>query len=273
MITITKEDFLPGQICASGQCFRMNPTGENTYALVAGDHYLEIEERGDKRFLFSCHEEEFESFWRDYFDLDSDYHSYREVIDPEDTYLLKAACFGSGIRILRQDLWEMIVSFIVSQQNNIRRIKNILELLSKRYGKCCHTGEGKSYDCFPRPEELSGVEEEEFRDCGLGYRSRYIRNTVNSVLSGEVDLEKIKGMSYPDARAELMKLSGVGGKVADCICLFGLHHLEAFPVDTHIQKVLKQQYPQGFPFERYEGSQGVLQQYIFYYDLHHPEIS
>lgn len=273
MIEITKENFLPGQICASGQCFRMNPVGENIYALVAGGHYLEIEEREDKRFIFSCDEEEFECFWREYFDLDKDYHSCMEAIDPGDAYLLKAAHFGSGIRILRQDLWEMIVSFIVSQQNNIRRIKKILEILSKRYGKCCHTEEGKIYYCFPGPEELLGIEEEEFRDCGLGYRSRYIRNTVNSVLSGEVDLEKIKEMPYMDARAELMKLSGVGGKVADCICLFALHHLEAFPVDTHIQKVLKQQYPQGFPFEKYEGSQGVLQQYIFYYDLHYPENS
>ena len=92
------------------------------------------------------------------------------------------------------------------------------------------------------------------------------------MLSGEADLEKIKGMCYQEARKELMKLSGVGEKVADCICLFALHHLEAFPVDTHIKKVLKKNYPQGFPFEKYKGSEGILQQYIFYYDLQHSEI-
>ena len=119
-----------------------------------------------------------------------------------------------------------------------------------------------------------GIEEGEFRDCGLGYRSRYIKNTVNSVLSGEVDLEKIKEIPYMDARAELMKLSGVGGKVVDCICLFlPFITWRLFLWIRIFKKVLKHQYPQGFPFEKYEGSQGVLQQYIFYYDLHYPENS
>ena len=272
MIKITKENFHPGQICASGQCFRMDPAGERRYALTASAYYLEIEELGDGSFLFSCTEEEFEKFWRGYFDMDGDYGACIRAIDPGDVYLMDAARFGSGIRILRQDLWEMIVSFIVSQQNNIRRIKKILELLSQRYGTKMTVLQEKEYYAFPRPEELARADEEALRACNLGYRSRYIKSTVNSVLSGEADLEKIKGMCYQEAREELMKLSGVGEKVADCICLFALHHLEAFPVDTHIKKVLKKNYPQGFPFEKYKGSEGILQQYIFYYDLQHPEI-
>lgn len=204
--------------------------------------------------------------------MDGDYGACIRAIDPGDVYLMDAARFGSGIRILRQDLWEMIVSFIVSQQNNIRRIKKILELLSQRYGTKMTVLQEKEYYAFPRPEELARADEEALRACNLGYRSRYIKSTVNSVLSGEADLEKIKGMCYQEAREELMKLSGVGEKVADCICLFALHHLEAFPVDTHIKKVLKKNYPQGFPFEKYKGSEGILQQYIFYYDLQHPEI-
>ena len=272
MIKITKENFHPGQICASGQCFRMDPVGEKRYALIASGYYLEIEEVGDQSFLFSCTREEFEKFWRGYFDMDGDYSACIRAIDPRDSYLMDAARFGSGIRILRQDLWEMIVSFIVSQQNNIRRIKKILELLSQRYGTKMTDLQGKEYYAFPKPEELAQADEDAFRACNLGYRSRYIKNTVNSVLSGEADLEKIKGMCYQEARKELMKLSGVGEKVADCICLFALHHLEAFPVDTHIKKVLKKNYPQGFPFEKYKGSEGILQQYIFYYDPQHSEI-
>ena len=103
--------------------------------------------------------------------------------------------------------------------------------------------------------------------CNLGYRSKYVVRSARQAASGEVDLEAIKEMSYPRVREELQKLFGVGGKVADCICLFALHHLDAFPVDTHIRQVFDAQYPAGFPFERYRGFAGVLQQYIFYYDL------
>ena len=162
----------------------------------------------------------------------------------------------------------MIVTFIISQQNNIRRIRRNVQFLAKRYGRRCVSDEGKVYYSFPGPGELAQATEADLRAGGLGYRSRYIRKTVEMVLGDQVDLEALEGMDYPPARAELMRLCGVGGKVADCICLFALHHLEAFPVDTHIKKVLEEQYPEGFPFERYAGFQGVLQQYIFYYDLH-----
>lgn len=269
MVTVTKEHFSPGQILASGQCFRMEEVKEGIWELVAGDRYLKIEETEKEHvFRFHCGEEELRDFWAPYFDLEGDYGAYKKRIDPADAYLVRAADFGRGIRILRQDLWEMIVTFIISQQNNIRRIRRIVQLLSETYGKKCVSGEGKGYDSFPGPGELARATEADLRACNLGYRSRYIRKTVEMVLGGEVDLKALEGMDYSAARAELMRLSGVGGKVADCICLFALHHLEAFPVDTHIKKVLDEQYPEGFPFERYAGFQGVLQQYIFYYDLH-----
>ena len=123
------------------------------------------------------------------------------------------------------------------------------------------------YNAFPTPDELSSAGEEELRALKLGYRSRYICGTARMIASGEVDLEQVKKMDYPTARAELMRLPGIGGKVADCICLFALHHMDAFPVDTHIQKVLNARYGGKFPFEKYRGCAGVMQQYIFYYDL------
>lgn len=268
MITITKEHFSPGQILASGQCFRMEQTEENVYEVIAGDRYLRIRQTEEPdTCLFYCGEEEYQTFWRRYFDLDGCYEDYLRKIDPADTYLAAAAEYGSGIRILQQDLWEMILTFVISQQNNIRRIRGIIRTLSEKYGRECRSAEGRIYYAFPAPEEFAGVSEEEFRACGLGYRSRYFVSVVRSVLEKEVDLEAVKHMDYPKARKELMKLCGVGGKVADCICLFALHHLEAFPVDTHIKKVLAARYPEGFPFDRYKGFQGVLQQYIFYYDL------
>ena len=233
-ITIVKTDhFSLEQILSSGQCFRMEQTEKNVYEVIAGDRYLRIGQGEEGTCLFYCEPEEYQTFWKKYFDLDDCYEEYLRKVDPADSYLAAAAEYGSGIRILHQDLWEMILTFVISQQNNIRRIRGIIRTLSERYGRECGSAEGKIYFSFPTPEELAGVSEEEFRACGLGYRSRYFVSIVHSVREKEVDLEVVKRMAYPEARKELMKLCGVGGKVADCICLFALHHLEAFRGYTH----------------------------------------
>lgn len=269
MVTIEKENFSVSQICSSGQCFRLDPTDETEkiYELTAGDKYLKIEvpeEQGKVR--LHCTEKEFEQFWKSYFDLDTCYADYLSLIK-DDEYLKRAAEFGSGIRILRQDLWEMIVTFILSQQSNIPRIKAMIQSISERYGDKKETGEGKVYYAFPRAEQLAQASEEELRALKLGYRSKYLCRTARMAADGVVNLEKIKDMSYDEAKKELLKLSGIGSKVADCICLFALHKLDAFPVDTHIQKVVDTVYAGKFPFEKYKGCAGVMQQYIFYYDL------
>lgn len=266
MTVIQNEHFSPGQICRSGQCFRMEQTGERTYEVTAGGRYLRLEENAGGEVRFCCGAEAM-GFWSSYFDLDADYGAFIRCIDENDAYLSRAAAFGGGIRILRQELWEMILSFLISQQNHIPRIRKNIKFLAEQYGERRTAEDGTGFFCFPSPEDLRDVTEEELRAAKLGYRSRYICETTRSVLEGDVRLEEIAVMGYPEARRELMKLAGVGGKVADCICLFALHHLEAFPVDTHISRVLREQYPEGFPSERYEGFQGVLQQYIFYYDL------
>lgn len=273
MVTITKEHFSIKQICESGQCFRLerlkgmdDPEEKERYALTAFGRYLEIEQRQDE-ICFTCTSEEYEQIWKGYFDLEEDYGRIIGLIDEKDTYLVRAAAYGEGIRILRQDLWEMIISFIISQQNNIKRIRKCIELLCCKYGEEKRTDSGKQYYDFPSPQALANASLEDLYACNLGYRSRYIRDTAVSILTGEVDLDALKMMNYEEAKAELLKLCGVGIKVAECVCLFGLHKTEAFPIDTHINKVLCQQYPNGFPFERYRGYEGTLQQYIFYYDL------
>ena len=252
------------QICDSGQCFRMQEIREHVFQIIARDRYLEIEQQG-QICTFSCSERELQEFWEEYFDLGTDYGTYIESINPRDLYLTHAAQLGSGIRILKQDLWEMIVSFLISQQNNIVRIRRCINNICEQYGEEKRTPDGRVYYAFPQPEALAGLEEDALKACNLGYRSKYVVRTARSVVSGEVNLEQ--KMTYKNAKQELLKLYGVGEKVADCICLFALHKLEAFPVDTHIRQALDKHYRRGFPMRRYKGYQGVLQQYIFYYEL------
>ena len=267
MITVELDHFSLDKICDSGQCFRMKKLGEGRYSLIAGDQYLEM--RQDKGVVdFYCSQEEFVCYWVGYFDLDTDYEEYINAVNPRDKYLNTAVQKGDGIRILRQDLWEMIVTFLISQQNNIRRIRKCIETLCVRYGEKKVTPEGVEYYSFPSPEGLSAATEEELRACGLGYRARYIAATSAMVASGEISLDKLRDMTYKRAKKELMKLCGVGEKVAECICLFALHHMDAFPIDTHIRQVMDVHYKRGFPNRRYKGMRGIMQQYIFYYDLY-----
>lgn len=266
MIKLTLEHFDAEQICKSGQCFRMNAKSECRYSVIAGNRYLELEQQG-KECTFYCNDDEFHDFWKGYFDLEEDYAAYIGRISPEDFYLKSAAEFGHGIRILRQDLWEMTVSFLISQQNNIKRIRKCIENLCESYGERLTNAHGEAYCAFPTPQALALLEEDALMQCNLGYRSKYVVRAAKSVVNGDCDLDAIRLLPYPQARQELLKLYGVGQKVADCICLFALHQLEAFPVDTHISQALQRQYRQGFPVKRYMGCQGVLQQYIFYYEL------
>lgn len=260
-IKITASNFSISQICGSGQCFRMKPLENGCYQVIAHNRMLELRQDGED-VTFYCGQQDFEEIWKPYFDLEADYGRFISSINPEDAYLIRAAQFGSGIRILKQDLWEMIITFIISQQNHIKRIRRCIDIICEKYG----APRAGFYD-FPTPEALAAATEEDLRACGLGYRSKYLAGAARSVVDGKVCLGQLGKMGYEDAKKELLKLPGIGGKVADCVCLFALHHLDAFPVDTHIRQVLDNWYPEGFPTDLYAGYLGVLQQYIFYYDL------
>lgn len=266
MVRKTIDNFNISQICDSGQCFRMVQRDDNLYSIISSDRYLELEQHG-RECCFHCSEEEYESFWKMYFNLDEDYAFYISKIDPDDSYLKNVAQFGYGIRILRQNLWEMIVSFLISQQNNITRIRRCIHNICECYGEKKVNLRGETYYTFPKPEKLAFLPEDALKECNLGYRSKYVVRTARSIAGGETDLEIIRSMSYKKAKAQLLTLFGVGEKVADCICLFGLHHLQAFPVDTHIMRALDKHYKRGFPKRRYKGYEGVMQQYIFYWEL------
>lgn len=268
MIKMQTDHFSLPQICLSGQCFRMKQEDEDAgrYSLIAGDKYLEIEQRGNEC-TFYCTPEVFENFWKSYFDLERDYADCIARINPRDTYLMNAAEFGSGIRILRQDLWEMIVTFLISQQNNIVRIRRCIQNICEAYGEEKEDNHGRIYYAFPKPGALAELDEDALKACNLGYRSKYVVRAARSVVSGEIDLEAVKQMPYKKAREELLSLFGVGEKVADCICLFALHHLQAFPMDTHMIQALNAHYKRGFPHRRYKDIKGIMQQYIFYFEL------
>ena len=182
------------QIWRSGQCFRMVPEGENTFAIIAADRYLKAEQKGEQC-RFYCSEEEFENFWKEYFDLEGDYEGSISRINPNDTYLTKAAQFGSGIRILKQDLWEMIVSFLISQQNNITRIKKCIENISREFGVRKTSSTGAEYYAFPTAEALALATEEQLRECNLGYRAKYVLDTARKVCFGDISLNSLYDLS------------------------------------------------------------------------------
>lgn len=237
-----------------------------SYEIIARDKRLVATQNGDK-ISFYCSKEEFDNHWANYFDIKTDYEKIINSIDKKDKYLCRCARSASGVRILRQDLFEMIITFIISQQNNIPRIKKCVERLCETYGKKCKDGDDVYY-AFPTAKKLATLSEEDLLSLGLGYRAKYIVKVASDVANKSFDLKALSKMDYENAKRALLSLYGVGVKVANCICLFALHHVEAFPIDTHIKQILNANYPGGFPFEKYDGYAGILQQYMFYYDLH-----
>ena len=266
MVKIRQDNFDIGKICVSGQCFRMYDDANGRYHLVANDKYLEIIQDGNE-VIFDTSHEEYEDFWRVYFDIDRDYDAVIDSISHNDSYLLKAAEEGYGIRILRQDLWEMIVSFLISQRNNITRIRKCIENICSAYGEERISKNGVRYHAFPTPEALAVVSTQELMGCNLGYRAAYVSKTAKQVASGEFSLAALEDMDYISRREKLMTLYGVGPKVADCICLFALGDTQSFPVDTHILQAINNNYDGSFPIEQYGRYAGILQQYIFYHEL------
>ena len=269
------DDFDLDKLAESGQCFRWRRAAEGGYRIVHRDRCLTIRQVGEDRWRLSCSEAEFERVWRAYFDLDTDYRAIRRAVrETEDPFLARACAFGAGIRILRQEPWETLVSFIISQNRSIPMIQRSVELLCAAAGDELRDDDGEPYYTFPRPERLLSLPEEALAACRLGYRCGYVRAAAEAVAGGGLDLARLAAADAADAEvmAALTGVRGVGVKVASCVALFGLHRLDAFPVDVWIRRVLDREYPRGWPLERYRPWNGVYQQYLFFYDRSQKQI-
>ncbi len=241
-----------------GQAFRWERMDDGSYKGVAESHFLHIAKKDNSLIFYDTDENTFNSFWVDYFDLNKD---YGEICDrlKQDELLASTIDEYYGIRILNQDSWEALCSFVISQQNNIKRIKLIISRLCKAYGDEVADG----YYSFPTAEKLSRLSVEDFEALGTGYRAKYLEKLAKSVAGGEVDLEYIKSLPLADAKKELLKIYGVGEKVANCALLFGMRFYSCFPLDVWMKRVMKF-YPNGLP-ECFDGIEGIAQQYLFYW--------
>lgn len=248
------------QIADSGQCFRMTKQDDGSYKICAADLCTYAQMKGQKLIL-ECTEQEFEDFWKDYFDWDTDYQKICDSVDKEDEFLTEAVKYGSGMRILKQELWEMLITFMISQNNNIPRIQKSVETICEKFGDKKTDIRGNEYFTFPTKPQLAKASIDELRQCGLGYRDRYIYEIAHS----DFDVYSLKNMDIDLAEKELCKITGVGKKVANCVKLFGLHDLASFPIDTWIRKLCDKYYNGSFPVDKYKGYAGVIQQYIFFY--------
>lgn len=253
------------QIAESGQCFRWTPCREGGYLVHDGADQAHIKQIGD--ILVVRYAGDTLAKWFKYLDAGTDYRHILESIPADDKYLRAAADRGRGLRILRADLWETMASFIISQNNNIPRIKASIYALCRKLGKPRRSvmgdlGEPDFYFTFPTPADMADLDA--LQGLGLGYRDKYLAELARDVMLGRFRPDKLQDMSTDEARRYLKSVRGIGNKVANCILLFGLGRHDAFPVDTWMKKVIDREYGGRFPLERYSGNAGVIQQYMFY---------
>ncbi|MBR2108873.1 MAG: DNA-3-methyladenine glycosylase 2 family protein [Ruminococcus sp.] len=248
-----------------GQSFRWVENDSGFYG-IAFEREVVMRLEGTDLYIDNCDEKEFEIIWKDYLDLNLDYGKIRKELSELHPILKEAGEYASGIRILRQEPWEALCTFIISQNNNIKRIKGIVARLCESFGD--RVGSGYS---FPTAERLSELTPDDLAPLRAGFRNKYIIDAARKVAGGEVNLEKCRALPYDEARSELMKIKGVGVKVADCALLFGLHRIEAFPVDVWMKRALEKLFPDMTPSDFGEYA-GIAQQYIFHYSRMHPEL-
>ncbi|MDO4882772.1 MAG: DNA-3-methyladenine glycosylase [Oscillospiraceae bacterium] len=249
-----------------GQSFRWEKENDGSFSGVAFGKYVNISLDGTDMVIKNAAPED-EKIWREYFDLELDYGKIRGDISKLHPVLEEAARYAPGIRILRQEPYEALCTFIISQNNNIKRIKGIVARLCESFGDEIDEG----VYTFPTAERLAELTPDDLAPLRAGFRNRYIIDSAKKVASGEVDLELCKTADYEAARAELMKITGVGVKVADCTLLFGMHRVEAFPVDVWMKRAMEKLFP-GMTANDFGEYAGIAQQYIFHYSRMHPEL-
>lgn len=268
------EDFDPQHVFDCGQCFRWLKEEDDSYTGVVQGKVVNVKKENDLIIFDNTNKEDFDNIWFDYFDLGRDYSEIKNELKVMDEYLEKASEFGKGIRILQQDGWEMIISFIISANNRIPMIQRAINNLSQKYGKFIGEYRGNKYYAFPTPEELSQASVEDIRACQTGFRDKYIKSVVDYVNENNENVLFYRRLNTDECIKELMKFNGVGPKVADCIALFGMQKYDTFPVDVWVKRVMEEFYVEDnvslpkirqFALEKFGDSAGFAQQYLFYY--------
>ena len=272
------ENFKISQIFDCGQCFRFDPVPSARHKCeiegVAFGRYIRLgQDEPDSVTLYNVTKDGYDSLWKHYLALDTDYSELRRDIaarfaaasNGKDTVMPTAMEYGDGIRLLRQDPWEAVCSFIVSQNNNIPRIKKIIAAMSEAYGEPIEAN-GKVYYSFPTAKALADAGESAIFALRTGFRAKYIHDAAKRAASGELDFGAITSASPADAERLLCEIKGVGPKVAACAMLFGFGKTEAFPIDVWIKRVLAKYYPDGLDISALGPYAGLAQQYLFYYE-------
>lgn len=271
--------FEPKHIFECGQCFRWDEESDGSYTGIVKNNVINVKKVDNEVIFSSFGADNLEKLVIDYFDLNRNYEEIKTSLSKVDEYLENSIKYGSGIRILNQDLWETIISFIISANNNIPRIKGIINRLSYKYGNKIEW-KGKEYYTFPTVEELSKATVEDLRKAGLGFRDVRVFDTTKKILEKQVDLEELhKEKDTKKVRETLLTLSGVGPKVADCILLFStLKRFDVFPIDVWVRRVMNDLYIKNedeskvnkkeiekLAKEKYGDLEGIAQQYLFYW--------
>ncbi len=261
--------FSAAQTFDCGQCFRFDVNDGGVSGIAFGK-LIKIEQDGENVKIIGVTEKEYEDIFAPYLGFDEDYAEIRANIGAHfglyGNVIYDAMDCASGIRILRQEPWEALASFIISQNNNIPRIKKIIENMSAGLGEAFVGFDGKTYYAFPTAQAVLDAGEEGLAPFKMGFRTRYLLDAAKKYLSGEVDFERVRHAGAEDAEKALTSICGVGKKVASCTLLFGFHKLEFFPVDVWINRVLEKYYPDGIDLASLGEYAGVAQQYLFYYE-------
>jgi len=268
------KDFNLEQTLECGQCFNFEKIDDQEYYVIAFNRVLHVRQEGDELIFLNASDQEIKDIWIPYFDLDRDYGEIKEAIIKADSDLKPIIDQYYGIRILNQDFVETLISFIISQNSNIPRIKQTVRKISEEKGTKIDEIDGKAFYAFPDVKQLDSITEQDFRDLRTGFRAPYLRDAIDKIVSGDILREELVNMSFAEAKAKLITIKGVGDKVANCVLLFGLGFRNAFPVDVWIKRIMEEIYfhkdtdkavIEKFAADKFGEFGGYAQQYLFIY--------
>lgn len=272
------QSFEPKHIFECGQCFRWEKQEDGSYTGIFASNVLNVKKQGNDVIFQGICKNDIKETCIQYFDLKRDYETIKKQLSQVDEYIKDSINYGEGIRILNQDLWETIISFIISANNNIPRIKGIINRISEKYGTPIIWNQ-KTYYTFPTPDQLAKASIEELRDLGLGFRDKRVYETTQKIVKKEINLLQLEKEETQKVRQELLTLPGVGPKVADCILLFSdLKRFDVFPIDVWVRRVMNELYIkkedetkvkkeeiEELAKAKYGNLEGIAQQYLFYW--------